>query len=200
MRLDGDWLDVQTIGSRQYFCGYCDSQVGSSQGLIFRVRGNTNATPDIAVHFCPFCNQPTYFRRDEQIPGIAFGNSVQHLPVDVKSLYDETRQCTSAGAHTAAVLACRKILMHIAVDQKAKPGLNFLDYVEYLANNGFVPPNGKGWVDHIRKKGNEANHEIVLMTQDDAKDLVSFVEMLLKFIYEFPNRVPKPDAQATTRS
>lgn len=84
--------------------------------------------------------------------------------------------------------------MHVAVDQKAKPGMNFLDYVEYLASNGFVPPNGKGWVDHIRKKGNEANHEILLMSQEDAKDLVSFAEMLLKFVYEFPNRVPKPIA------
>jgi len=120
-------------------------------------------------------------------------------PKDVESLYEETRKCTSAGAHTAAVLACRKILMHIAVDQKAKEGLSFLDYVEYLANNGFVPPNGKRWVDHIRKKGNEANHEIALMSQDDAKDLVSFAEMLLKFIYEFPNRVPKAAVPAAAK-
>ena len=52
------------------------------------------------------------------------------------------------------------------------------------------PPNGKGWVDHIRKKGNEAAHEIVLMTKADADELIVFSEMLLKFVYEFPNRVP----------
>ena len=45
-------------------------------------------------------------------------------------------------------------------------------------------------VDHIRKKGNEANHEIVLMEKEDAEDLLVFSEMLLKFIYEFPKRVP----------
>ena len=60
----------------------------------------------------------------------------------------------------------------------------------YLADNGYVPPNGRGWVDHIRKKGNEATHEIALMQQGDAEELISFVEMLLKFIYEFPARVP----------
>jgi hypothetical protein len=54
-----------------------------------------------------------------------------------------------------------------------------------------VPPNGRGWVDHIRTKGNEANHEIVLMSAEDALELISFSEMLLKFIYEFPSRVPK---------
>jgi len=82
--------------------------------------------------------------------------------------------------------------MHIAVQQKAEPGKSFIHYVEFLADNGYVPSNGKGWVDHIRKKGNEANHEIVLMKKEDAIELISFAEMLLKFIYEFPARVPTP--------
>ncbi|OQW37393.1 MAG: hypothetical protein A4E19_13385 [Nitrospira sp. SG-bin1] len=80
--------------------------------------------------------------------------------------------------------------MHIAVAQGAKAGESFISYVEFLASSGYVPPNGKGWVDHIRQKGNEASHEIKLMTADDATELISFCEMLLKFIYEFPNRVP----------
>ena len=28
------------------------------------------------------------------------------------------------------------------------------------------------------------------MTEKDAKELITFVEMLLRFIYEFPNMVP----------
>ena len=67
----------------------------------------------------------------------------------------------------------------------------FVEYVEYLAAKGYVPPNGQGWVDHIRVKGNEANHEIRLMKKSDSEELISFSEMLLKFIYEFPQRVPK---------
>ncbi len=80
--------------------------------------------------------------------------------------------------------------MNIAVQQGAKEGLKFIEYVEYLAANGFIPPNGRGWVDHIRKKGNEATHEISLMGLADAEELVAFSEMLLKFVYEFPSRVP----------
>lgn len=80
--------------------------------------------------------------------------------------------------------------MNIAVAQGASEGKKFIDYVNYLAENGYVPPNGKGWVDHIRKKGNEATHEIIVMTQSDAEELISFAEMLLKFIYEFPSRIP----------
>ena len=55
-----------------------------------------------------------------------------------------------------------------------------------------VPPNGKHWVDHIRTKSNEANHEITLMSKEEAERLITFVEMMLKFIYELPNVVPVP--------
>jgi hypothetical protein len=63
--------------------------------------------------------------------------------------------------------------------------------VDYLANAGYVPPNGKGWVDHIRKKGNEANHEIVVMSKQDAEEVVTFTSMLLKFVYELPGMLPQ---------
>ena len=58
-----------------------------------------------------------------------------------------------------------------------------------------MPPNGKVWVDYIRQRGNEANHEIALMTQQDAEALITFVEMLLRFIYEFPGMVPTPPSK-----
>jgi hypothetical protein len=80
--------------------------------------------------------------------------------------------------------------MNVAVALGAKAGDSFVTYVEFLANKGYVPPNGKHWVDHIRTKSNEANHEITLMSKDEAERLITFVEMMLKFIYELPNVVP----------
>ena len=76
------------------------------------------------------------------------------------------------------------------VDRGAAENLSFKKYVDYLADTGYVPPNGKAWVNHIRDKGNEAVHEIPALTQSDLTDLIVFTEMLLKFIYEFPRRVP----------
>jgi hypothetical protein len=93
---------------------------------------------------------------------------------------------------TSAVLTCRKLLMHIAVEKGADKGKSFLEYVDYLSQKGYVPPDGKGWVDHIRTKGNEANHEIKIMSPADAGDLISFAEMLLKFVYEFPAKMKPP--------
>lgn len=123
-------------------------------------------------------------------PGPAYGNEVGALPHEIAVLYREARAAVQAGAFTASVLTCRKILMHVAVEQGAKGNQNFMKYVEYLANNGYVPPHGKRWVDHIRKRGNEANHEIIVMEQHDAQELVSFTELLLKFVYELPSLVP----------
>ena len=76
--------------------------------------------------------------------------------------------------------------MHVAVAKGAKAGKTFIEYVEFLSTNNYVPPEAKGWVDHNRKKGNEANHEIMIMSEEEAKDLIIFSEMLLKLVYEFP--------------
>ena len=79
--------------------------------------------------------------------------------------------------------------MHIAVSQGAGDGLSFAKYVDYLDDKHFTPPNSKDWVDHIRKKGNEANHEIVVMGKSDAEELLEFIHMILTFIYEYPARM-----------
>ncbi len=85
--------------------------------------------------------------------------------------------------------------MHVAVSKGAKENKNFVDYVEFLSTKGYVPPDAKGWVDHIRTKGNEANHEIMIMSEEEAKDLISFAEMLLKLVYEFPAASKKYDSK-----
>ncbi|MDZ8024294.1 MAG: DUF4145 domain-containing protein [Nostoc sp. DedQUE11] len=137
------------------------------------------------------CNGATFFFpfKDSVYPSYPFGNLVLHLPKDIEAIYEEARKCTSTYCYSAAVLICRKILMNLAVAQGAKEGLKFIEYVKFLSDNGYIPPNGKHWVDHIRQKGNEATHEIALMNEADAKNILVFTEMLLKFIYEFPAMV-----------
>ncbi len=181
------WNSPQSLGTRQFRCGYCGYNVANDKGYFSATQNRKHKY----VYICPNCNNATFFdENDRQYPGVAPGNEVDHLPDALATLYREARNCCSVSAFTASVLASRKMLMNIAVEQGAKDGLKFIEYVEYLAANGFIPPNGKTWVDHIRRKGNEATHEIALMTQADAEELVAFVEMLLKFIYEFPARVP----------
>jgi hypothetical protein len=177
------WNKPQSMSSKSFTCGYCGNVVASDKGYY-------KDAPDRGVYICPHCDKPSFVTGSLQIPGVAPGNEVGHLPKEVEELYKEARNSVAASCYTAAVLTCRKLLMNIAVAQGGDPGRSFVYYVEHLASQGYVPPNGKGWVDHIRRKGNEANHEIVLMSKSDAEELILFSEMLLKFVYEFPNRVP----------
>jgi uncharacterized protein DUF4145 len=189
------WHGIEGISSKSYTCGHCGNSLASQNGWL----GRNTISPNSIVAFiyvCHFCDKPTFFDADgRQWPGTTFGHSVNDIPEQsVQALYEEARQTTSVGAYTAAVLYCRKLLMHIAVSKGAPVGQNFITYVEYLADNHYIPPDAKDWVDHIRKKGNEANHEIAIMSKDDAEELLSFVEMLMKVIYEFPAVIKRKTA------
>jgi hypothetical protein len=81
--------------------------------------------------------------------------------------------------------------MNVAVELGAAEGKTFVKYIDHLATQGYIPPNARHWVDHIRRKGNEANHEVQLMVATDAEELVRFTEMLLKLVFEFPKLVPQ---------
>lgn len=189
----GAWRNAQNLGAHTYVCGFCGDRVSSEKGYAAGAANDGSGTPIAFVRICPSCQGPTFFSRTrKRVPGSAPGNPVSRLPRDIAQLYAEARAGSAAGAYTGAVLLCRKLLMNIAVAQGADEGKKFVYYVEYLADKGYVPPNGKGWVDYIRTRGNEATHEIELMTEGDAVALVTLVEMLLKFIYEFPGLVP-PD-------
>ncbi len=76
--------------------------------------------------------------------------------------------------------------MNIAVSEGAKEGELFGFYVSFLNDNNFIPLKGKPWVDSIRKLGNEANHSIEFRTEEEARLILTFTEMLLKINYEMP--------------
>lgn len=185
-------MKPETLQPVRYTCGYCGHRVSSEKGWQLR---DGNHHQHNGVFLCPDCLCPTFHYPDEEtrVPDSPFGKPIENLPDDHQALYEEARTCTANSCYTACVLILRKMLMNIAVAQGADEGLRFIEYVDYLADNHFIQPNGRHWVDHIRKKGNEATHEIKLMSREDAKDLVVFIEMLLRFIYEFPNMIANPE-------
>jgi len=179
-----DWKGLNDIRAKVFRCGYCGEKVSSAKGYF-------PAQESHRIYICPNCTSPTYidFQNNKQYPGVAYGNKVENVPDDIEKLYDEARRCMSVLSYTASVMACRKLLMNIAVEKGADEGLSYREYVDYLEQHHYAPPNSKEWVDHIRQKGNEANHEIEIMEKEDAEELIDFIEMLLKFIYEFPGKI-----------
>lgn len=186
------WRSQEIIPSKRFICGHCGSDITSDKG--YYCVGDNNRTVAY-LYICHHCFRPTLFHGSTQVPGAKIGNSVEHLPKDIDDLYQELRDATAANAYTAAVMAGRKLLMHIAVECGAEEGKKFVEYVNYLVKNHYAPPNSKTWVDKIRELGNEANHEIRIMGVAEASDIIKFIEMLLKFNYEFPQESAEPDTE-----
>src|SRR5262245_33506269 len=179
------WQNTQEVTKRNFTCSYCDVLVGPDAGYLRSGLGATTGT----ILICPNCNNPTYFNLDtgQQYPAPTMGDAVSGITdKEVESIYQEARRCSSVAAFTACVMACRKILMNVAVHHKAPEGQKFLEYVNFLDAKGYIPPNGREWVDEIRKRGNTATHEIKVMSVDDARIVLDFTTMLLRFVYELP--------------
>lgn len=181
--------DPTQIEAEDYDCAFCGSHVGSAIGyaLIFQPMNKYEF-----IRICPRCGRPTYFALEQPFvtPAPLPGRPVEGVPPEIQQLFNEARRSSAAGACTAAVMVCRKLLMHIGVEKGGPANGTFQAQVEHLSNTGWIPPGGKGWVDYIRKRGNEANHEIVLMTPADATGLIELVEILLRIIYEMPSKIP----------
>lgn len=192
------WDKPDSIATANYACGYCSHRVASDRG--WKLFSESDGRQSGGAYVCPECRCPTFIfpEGSGQYPDVAYGSPVPNVPNELHRLYEEARSCTASGCYTSAVLTLRKMLMNIAAAKGADEGLQFIAYVNFLETNHYTPPNSREWVDHIRKKGNEATHEIALMTADDARELVTFVEMLLRFNFEFPSKFKAPAAAPGT--
>lgn len=186
------WLNLTNVKSRNWICGFCGNEVAGSVG--YHCDNDYPSLPEDSILICPHCDNPTLFlvgdfMRVLQIPAPLAGHDVDELPDDIESVYDEARICIQYSAFTSAVLMLRKLIMHIAVEKGAPENCSFVSYIDYLQDNNWLPPNGKEWADQIRKQGNQSTHEIVLADREVAVTLLEFCEMILKFSYEFPNKL-----------
>lgn len=194
------WDNIQDIKSYGYKCGYCNENISSHKGYSASKKlSDQHPWEDFGeIYICHDCGCPTFVNtRGVCYPGASYGNDVQFIPSqEVKYLYNEARNCMKVNAYTASVMCCRKLLMNIAVAEGAETNLKYIEYVDYLDTNNYIPPKGKKWVDKIRDKGNTANHEIKTMSKSDAEQLITFIEMLLKYNYEFPGMIEEEEKES----
>lgn len=184
-RKDWYWRNTEELERKSYTCYNCGEKVLSNEGYYADGRMFDEGDKG-RIYICHNCKVPTYFILGNQIPGAIYGMEVNYLPDDINIAYTEARKCFSVDAFTSSVLCCRKILMSIACEKGADEGKKFEYYVDYLNTNSYIPPNGREWVDRIRKLGNQATHKLEMKSKEDAELAITFTSMLLKFIYEFP--------------
>lgn len=135
---------------------------------------------------CSVCGEGTVVTRQARVqyPAPLGGVEISGLPEDVDGAYHEARRAFSVGAFTACELVCRKILMHVAVDKGDKPGRRFVQYVNYLAEAGYVTPPMGPWVKLIKDHGNEATHDLPAVSAERAEGTLMFTAELLRLVYE----------------
>lgn len=180
------WRCASEVGSKAWTCGYCGREVAGSVGY-------EHESNEKHVLICPFCHNTTSFvdfgYGTEQFPPATYGKHIEALPHDIEHIYGEICRCMQYSAFTGAVLLMRKMLVHLAVKQGAEEGASFASCVNYLSDNGWIPPTGTPWVDKIRTIGNDATHHLTINTEREAKQLLRYIEHILVSIYEFPASV-----------
>lgn len=169
-------------GTVEITCGHCGTKVSSHVLACYR---DTNSSAIYSWVMCANCSLGSVVDfKGNAIPSVKFGKKINNLPPDIESAYEEARSCYSANAHTGSVLLCRKIIMHVAVDKGADEGNSFASYLDYLEENHIITSNMKTWVNHIREKGNIANHTLLIADKEKSEGILRFTARLLDLVYE----------------
>lgn len=178
--------DHSTLKSVRITCGWCNSIVAPNKGYVVYNDYNKISSAGY-IYICPNCNQIILYKHypNSVFPLCKFGKNINKLPEQVSLIYNEIRECYSIGAFTSIGLLGRKLLMHIAVQEGAEEDKKFIYYVNYLNDNGYVPKKSKHLLEFLRSQGNDANHEVIVLPKEDAEKIISFIELILTFIYEY---------------
>lgn len=187
------WRDPAKIASRNWLCSYCGKRTWSDRGYFYGrlvpPKKNVNVS---CIAICSECGFPTFFAEDgSSHPGAPPGETVHGIPDDIGLIYEEARRSLGVGAYNGTAMLCRAIVVNIAITEGAPDGWPFSKYLEHLAIEGMLPRKAKPWVSRIRRSdalrdGGKLPH----IERQQATDLLTFVEFLLRFNYEFPSRMP----------
>jgi len=187
------WSKVQALGGEPYVCGYCSKTVAPDKGY-------SGQTSQYAIRICSYCTRPSYFEvvntaNTIVVPPPRMGKEISKLPEDIEYLHNEIKDASASSSYSLAVMGCRKMLMHIAVEHGADEGKKFLEYVDYLEENHCFPQKSKQRIDGIRKMGNETNHNITINSKDELEEILAALDILLSFNYEFADEEEQTAAQ-----
>lgn len=180
------FCNYSTLPSVRITCGWCDSVISPNKG--YTVKNDSLYSSDIGyIYICPNCNQIILYNgcSNKVFPLCKFGKNINKLPEQVSTIYNEIRECYSVGAFTSIGLLGRKLLMHVAVQEGAEEDKKFVYYVDYLNDNGYVPRKSKHLLEFLRSQGNDANHDVIVLQKEDAEKIISFIELILTFMYEY---------------
>lgn len=121
----------------------------------------------------------------------------EHLPQEIKAVFDEGATCLAVGCINAAATMFR-LCVDIATrsllpkdDEKglnAKVRRNLGLRLPWLFDNGYLPETMRELSTCIKEDGNDGAH-VGTLQEDDAEDLLDFTTALLERMYTEPERL-----------
>lgn len=171
-------------GTIDYVCGHCGRTV--SGFLVAQLY-----QPLTQWLLCPSCAQGSVLTKDAMHPPLLPATQVADLPPEVNQVYDEARKSFASQIYTGCEVLCRKILMNVAVHKGADEGKKFVDYIDYLKNEGHITASMKNMADIIRENGNKSVHEIEQPDKKRTKITLEFTDHVLCSIYTAESQIMK---------
>lgn len=196
------------------FCPQCNvlvevKVIAQGSGDLHRTEGNPIYDPDetyyrdnYSVCLCRRCNQPFLIKEIIYGAGGEFETCTEkvllypteskltpnELPKTVKSAYDQAVKSSKASLFEPCVLMCRKCLEAVCKIFKVD-GHNLDTRLTKLSEAGHIDSRLLNWAHEIRLIGNEAAHDIdILVTNEDAKDVLDFTEAILIYVFSLTKR------------
>lgn len=183
-------IDVSEYGTKALTCPWCGYHTDSIKIAEFHEEYVSCSYKSLfKICQCTNCFRPIIhdWIKDSTIPYRCEFDDIPNMPDnDISKLYKEVRDAHSIGAYTCSVTTCRTLLSHIAVEEGAEEGLNFVKYVRYIEETCLPPCMKKEWLDDIRKSGNECIHELKIADEKLSSDMIKLISIVLRSIYDIP--------------
>jgi len=178
------WQNLSNVGAQSFICWNCNNKVSSEKA--YQSFNSYNGQCGSNIYICPHCKAPHPVDDSGKIVLLPLpGKEIKKIPKDISIIHSEIRKSMQSGCFNGAIMLMRKLIMHISVEEGAKEGKNFTEYIDYLCENHIIPPKSKNKADSVRTLGNDTNHKIENRTQEEAQNCFEFIELLLKINYEF---------------
>lgn len=162
----------------------------------------------VSALICRHCHQGVVVVEEELIGGVARrdggrSGEISHrgihwwplpqakqspdVPAEIASAFSEAATALSARCPRASAVMARRTLEAVTADQGQASG-SLHERLKALASSGVLLPTLSDWASEVRLIGNAGAHydPIETVSQEDAQQLLSFVQELLRYLYELP--------------
>jgi hypothetical protein len=109
------------------------------------------------------------------------------VPSDIADALAEAATALAAGCYRASAVMARRTLEAVTADQGESNG-TLATRLAALSSKGVLQPTLGDWAKEVRLVGNTGAHfdPIDTVPKEDAEQLLSFVQELLRYLYELP--------------